>query len=199
MSLFPALAQNSQKAYNCRMARKSKAELAWEAELEKRFLAAYDENADALYRHALVRVRESDRAKDIVQETFTKTWDYLSKGKEVEYLRAFLYRVCDNLIIDQARRKKSSSLDVLVDEDGFEVADESIREPLDTPAIKRAIASLGELDEMYRVVVTMRYLDGLSPKEISVALSLSENVVSVRIHRGIERLKQVINTPPKSA
>lgn len=176
------------------MARKSAKEIVWERELEQRFLTAYDENADALYRHALLRVRESDRAKDIVQETFTKTWDYLAKGKEVEYLRAFLYRVCDNLIIDQARRKKSSSLDVLVDEDGFEVVDESIREPLDTPAIKRALESLSDLDEMYRVVVTMRYMDGLSPKEIAVALSLSENVVSVRIHRGVERLRKTMGS-----
>lgn len=164
----------------------------WIRSQERAFLAAYDEQADALFRHCLLRVRDRDAAKDLVQECFSRAWLYLSDGKEIKHMRAFLYRVANNLIVDNARRKKSSSLDALIEDDGYEPRDESIREPLDTPALKRAFSLLHQLDDMYRTVITMRFLDDMSPKEIAKALGLSENVVSVRIHRGIERLKRGI-------
>lgn len=161
------------------------------AAIEKAFLEAYEEYADALFRHCLLRVRDREQAKDLVAETFTKTWDYLSQGKKVDYLRAFLYRVANNLIVDQSRRKRSSSLDAMMDEDGFEVVDENIKDPAILPDARRAMQLLGSLEEMYRAAITMRFIDGLTPKEIAAALSVSENVVSVRIHRGIERLKRL--------
>src|SRR3989344_280465 len=106
----------------------------WAANLERDFLAAYDEHADALFRHCLIRVRDREIAKDIVQETFSRTWKYLSEGKEVDYIRAFLYRVANNLIVDGSRKKKTSSLDALMEEDGFEIADESLTDPAAIPA-----------------------------------------------------------------
>ncbi len=165
----------------------------WEQELEREFLAAYDAHSDALFRHCLIRVRDREVALDIVQETFSRTWLYLSEGKEVEFIRAFLYRIANNLIVDGARKKKSSSLDALMDDDGFEVKDESIKDPADIPAAREAMLMLKSLDEIYRTAITMRFIDEMTPREIAHALGVSENVVSVRIHRGIERLSKLMN------
>lgn len=164
--------------------------------LERDFLAAYEEHSDALFRHCLLRIRDRELAKDIVQETFSRTWLYLSQGKKVEYLRAFLYRIANNLIVDSARRKKASSLDTMMEDDGFEPRDETAVNPADIPDARAAMKLLSELDEIYRVAISMRFVDGLTPKEIAEALEVSENVVSVRIHRGIERLKKLANRTP---
>ena len=51
--------------------------------MERDFLATYEENANALFRHCLARVRNRELAKDIVQETFTRTWEYLAKSKHI--------------------------------------------------------------------------------------------------------------------
>jgi len=177
------------------MARDKTKSKKWAADVEKEFLAAYDEHSDALFRHCLIRVRDRDAAKDVVQEAFSRTWVYLSEGKKIDYIRAFLYRVANNLIIDASRKKKSSSLDALMEEDGFEIRDESITDPADVPAAREAVAMLKSLDEIYRTAITMRYIDEMSPREIAQALGVSENVVSVRIHRGIERLSQIMNRP----
>jgi RNA polymerase sigma-70 factor (ECF subfamily) len=160
--------------------------------LETEFLAAFDEHSDALFRHCFIRVRDRELAKDIVQETFTRTWDYLGKGKKVEHLRAFLYRVANNLIVDSSRRKRSTSLDTMIDEDGFEVADENTVNPADIPDARLAMKLLATLDEMYRSVIVLRFIDGLTPKEIAQTLGVTENVVSVRIYRGIEKLKTIV-------
>jgi RNA polymerase sigma-70 factor (ECF subfamily) len=163
---------------------------------EQQFLAAYESHADALLRHVLMRVRDRELAKDIVQEAYSKTWIYMSEGKEIEYLRAFLYRVANNLIIDWARKKKASSLETMMEDDGFEPADENVKDFTDAQAAREAIKMLGELDEMYRTAITMRYLDEMSPREIAEALGVSENVVSVRIHRGIEKLSKMAQRRP---
>jgi DNA-directed RNA polymerase specialized sigma24 family protein len=38
----------------------------------------------------------------------------------------------------------------------------------------------------------MRYVDQLSPKEIGDAIGESENAVSVRVHRGLKKLKSIL-------
>jgi RNA polymerase sigma-70 factor, ECF subfamily len=151
----------------------------WAQELERTFMSAYDEYSDALFRHCLIRIRDRELAKDIVQETYSRTWLYLSEGKKVDYLRAFLYRVANNLIVDVSRKKKSASLDAMMEEDGFEVRDENAPEPVDKKALGDALEMLKSLDEM-------------SPREIAAALGVTENVVSVRIHRGIEKLGKLM-------
>lgn len=165
-------------------------------QIERAFLDAYEEHADALFRHCLLRVRDRDAAKDIVQEAYSKTWIYLSEGNDIEYMRAFLYRVANNLIVDGARRKKAASLESMMEDDGFEPEDESIRDFADIPAAREAVKMLDELDEIYRTAITMRYLDEMSPREIAEALGVSENVVSVRIHRGIEKLSKLAKREP---
>ena len=82
--------------------------------IESAYLAAFEENADALFRHASYRVSDRERARDLTQDTFLKTWDYLSGGGEIRNFKSFLYRTMHNLIIDEYRKKKSSSLDALL-------------------------------------------------------------------------------------
>jgi RNA polymerase sigma factor (sigma-70 family) len=166
---------------------------AWAQKLEADFLAAYREHADVLFRHCLLRVRDREIATDIVQETYSRTWLYLSQGKTIDHVRAFLYRVANNLIVDYSRKKRASSLDAMMEEDGFEPRDESLKDPAEIPQAREAILLLHSLDEIYRTVITMRFIDEMPPKEIAHALGVSENVVSVRIHRGIARLTKLMN------
>ena len=153
------------------------------------FLKAYDQYADAIFRHCYYRVYDREKAKELSQECFMKTWEYLAQGKKVDNLRAFLYRVANNLVIDSSRKKKESSLDAMMDE-GFEPSGAGPEKTTLAAEAGQIIALLDKLDEKYRDVVRMRYLDDLSPKEIALALGESENVVSVRIHRGVKQLRE---------
>lgn len=158
---------------------------------KEQFLAAYDTYADALFRHCYFRVYDRELAKDLVQETFCRTWTYLSQGKEVKNIRAFLYRLLHNVIVDEMRRKRPLSLDRLVEE-GFSPKDESAPDAEQRLAVKDIVQKLKLLDESYRDIMQMRFIDDLSPKEISAILGVSENAVSVRIHRGINKLRQLV-------
>ena len=156
-------------------------------------------HSDALFRHAFFRLSNRDRAQELTQEAFLKTWDFLRKGGDVRDFKSFLYRILNNLIIDEYRKRKSSSLDEILEDDtgAFEARmSEGSRieaeEALDEKTIGAHILKrMEELPPMYRDAVTMRFVDELSPKEIAEMLGESENVISVRIHRGIAKLRQL--------
>ncbi|OHA21468.1 MAG: hypothetical protein A2849_03345 [Candidatus Taylorbacteria bacterium RIFCSPHIGHO2_01_FULL_51_15] len=161
-----------------------------DTKLEQEFLAAHDAFAEALFRHCYFRVHDRERAKDLVQEAFYRTWVYLAEGKEIRNLRAFLYKVSNNLIIDEARRKQPLSLETLTEE-GFSPKDESLPDAEQRLIGEEINKKLLLLEEPYRTAIIMRFFDELSPKEIALALNLSQNTVSVRIHRGLKKLEEI--------
>ena len=55
-----------------------------------------------------------------------------------------------------------------------------------------AIEAIEALDQKYKDVIFMRYVEDMSVKEIARVLKNNENTISVRIHRGIERLKKIL-------
>jgi RNA polymerase sigma-70 factor, ECF subfamily len=165
---------------------------------EDRFLKAFEDYSDALFRHASIRVNDKERAIDIVHDTYAKVWAYVRAGHKVDAYRSFLYKVLNNLIIDEYRKRKELSLDALlaeegVDEGSFPELTESSTEALAaTIDGKRAFTLLSKLADEYREVIILRFVDGLGPREISELIEESENVVSVRLHRGLKLLRQLL-------
>ncbi|MEZ4194852.1 MAG: RNA polymerase sigma factor [Candidatus Paceibacterota bacterium] len=165
---------------------------------ESRFLNAFEEYSDALFRHASIRISDREKAIDLVHDTFTKVWSYGRDGHKIDSYRSFLYKVLNNLIIDEYRKKKESSLDNLlsmegVDEGNFPELTESTTEALAaTIDGQKAFELLHDLPDVYREVLIFRFIDELGPKEISEMIEETENVVSVRIHRGLKMLREII-------
>jgi RNA polymerase sigma-70 factor (ECF subfamily) len=173
---------------------------------EKAFAEAFESYADELFRHASLRVQGRDRARDLTQDTFLRALEYVKKGGEIYDFRPFLYRTLRNLIIDEYRKVKTESLESLIDADEGETVDRFVP-PDETNTMETAIARFDgaralslvtELPDQYREVIVFRYLDGLSPKEIAALIGESENAVSVRLHRGLKRLRHLLEVPHKT-
>ena len=71
--------------------------------------------------HAFFKIHDHAMGEDLVQTTFMKTWVYLVRGGKIEMMKAFLYHVLNNLIVDHYRKHKTISFDVML-ERGFERA-----------------------------------------------------------------------------
>lgn len=157
------------------------------ADAEKIFTEIFQAHADAIFRHCAFKLLDRALAHDLTQETFLRMWQQIEKGRDIENMKAFLYRIADNLIIDHVRKKKSISLDDL-QEQGFDPGQE------DTSAqsrleMGRAMLALGKLEEPYRKVIELRYVEGLGVSEIAALTGDPPNTVSVRIHRALEQLR----------
>lgn len=160
------------------------------------FEQAYIDLADQIFRYIYFRVFDRDIARDLTQETFYKVWDYLAKDKEIENIKAFLYRTAHNLLVNSIRNKKQTvSIDELQENIDFEIADtqqeESKSQAQDIASILESFKILKEEDAE---LMKLRYVDGLSIQEISLITSMSENSVSVKIHRLLEKLKEYHTT-----
>ena len=172
---------------------------------EERFLKAFDEYGDALFRHASLRISDRERAIDIVHDTYAKVWSYVRNGHDIDSFRPFLYKVLNNLIIDEYRKKKETSLDALFEKEGVDegtfddLSEDSVESLAATLDGRKAFDLLETLPDEYREVIILRFVDELGPKEISLLIEESENVVSVRIHRGLKILRKEIEKQEKSA
>lgn len=158
---------------------------------KQEILSAYDMYADALFRHCYFRLYDRELAKDAVQDTFVRAWEYVTSGHSIDNMRAFLYRVANNIVIDQVRKRTPLSLDML-HEKGFNPRDEGDGGRVsDIVSGKEALRILDKLEESYRTVLVMRYIDDLMPREIAAILGETENTVSVRIHRAMKKAKKI--------
>jgi len=87
--------------------------------------SAHKDFEKGLNSHAFFKVNDRSLSEDLVQDTFMKTWKYLVKGGKIDIMKAFLYHILNNLIVDEYRKRKhqTTSLDSLI-EKGFEPAEE---------------------------------------------------------------------------
>lgn len=161
--------------------------------LKKDFHMAYEEHADALFRYSFYKLSDREKAKDVVQDTYVRYWEYVATdGRDkIDNVKAFLFRIATNAITDHYRKKKDISLDSLSDE-GFDPADTDTQHRLVRSVDSQTALSLVyKLEPRTRDIVLMKYVDGLSVKEIAEILEERENTISVKLHRAHKDLQDL--------
>src|SRR5688500_28056 len=142
-------------------------------------------HAESLTRRCYLKINNRALAEDLVQETFIKTWLYLTKSRKsnIESMKAFLFHVLNNLIIDEYRKRKSLSLEALA-LNGFEPGVNDTDKIINTLDGKEAANLIKELPPKYRKAVSMRYLQDMSLSEMASMTKQSKNAVTVQVCRG---------------
>ena len=164
---------------------------------KKKFEEVYNKEADAVFRFCLLRTSDRDMALDFTQDTFMRFWSAFSMGeKEIKNHRTFIFTIARNIIIDWYRKKKSISLEGLLEATGPDkssftaVARENVEMEAEAEFMIRKISLL---DEPYQHALYLRCVEELKPREIAEILGESANVISVRISRGLEQLRQMLH------
>jgi len=154
------------------------------------FIKAYDEFSDAIFRHCFFKLSDRELAKDVLQDVFMRTWEYMSQKGEIKNIKAFLYQVANNLIIDQYRKRKYNLSLEEMKETGFDVPSKEKRDAYFSAEVRNIMEIIKKLDPIYKDVLFFRYVDDLSPKDIAEILNESESVISVRLNRGIKKIQE---------
>lgn len=161
-----------------------------EKEYKKEFLTLYEKHSDELFRYCFFKTGGREQSLEIVQEVFMKTWVTMQKGTIMDNPKAFLYASTRNSITDWYRKKKPVSLDAM-SEEGFDAPYETNVRVTDRVDTERILAKTGELEEKYREIIILRFVNDLSVTEIAALLNEKENNISVRLHRAIEKLRKI--------
>lgn len=151
---------------------------------------AYNDFEKKLNSYAFFKLHNYFTGENLVQETFLKTWSYLVKGGKIEMMKAFLYHILNNLIVDEYRKHKTTSLDVLI-EKGYEPGIDDNLKISNIIDGKAVILLIQQLPIKFQKVMRMKYLQDLSLKEMSQITGQTKNTIAVQLHRGLEKLKSI--------
>lgn len=159
------------------------------------FLTAYDKYADAIYRFIYFKIGSEEDAQDLTSAVFLKCWSVVQEGKlnddnEYQSLKAFLYKIARNLVIDYYRQSKPNF--------SLEEAEDIIDNAQDLSQVDQIIDleqikdKLLYLKDEYKTMIIMRYINELSVKEISQITGKTKGNVRIMIMRALKILKKLL-------
>jgi len=151
-----------------------------------------------LYRYIYQHVRHRVTAEDLTAEVFSRTLEQLAQGRGPRrHLKAWLYRVAHNLVVDHARRQVHRDHDPL--EEGMVSAGQPVEmEVHGTILRQRAASALQRLTPMQRAVIILKYLEGYTNDEVAPMLELSVGAVKALQHRGLASMRRYLARDRKS-
>lgn len=140
---------------------------------------------DALIRLALSILQNGDDAQDAVQETIMTAVLKIKQYEVGTNFKSWLYTICVNICRGQLRKRRLQlNLHRVIQGVGLDrvsapLPEESfIRSEMDA----RLWKAVNRLREKHRLTVLLRYIHGLSIREISHVLHINEGTVRSRLH-----------------
>lgn len=147
-----------------------------------------ERHAPAVYRFGVKMCRDPEDAKDIVQDTLLAAARGLHEFRGGASLSTWLFAIARSFCIKKRRRRVDapSQLMSLEADDARAVASEAA--PPDEAAGDREIgaaldAAIGALEPMYREVLVLRDVEGLTAQEVASVLGVTVDAVKSRLHR----------------
>lgn len=133
-------------------------------------------------------------SEDIGQEVFIKLYHSLPEFRGEAKLSTYIQRIAVNLTLNEIKRRKRFFS--MFSQKGnsemyeFEIADQDTQERSEAKElVNKALAAL---DPKFRIVITMRMLQGYSTKETAEILELPLGTVLSRLSRAQEQLKDIL-------
>ena len=154
-------------------------------ELEEQFFEHYHANHRSLHRFLARMSGTSEDASDLTQEVFARFWREIEQGRTPDNVRAWLFRVGSNLVINRAKTRAR------VLKHSAQSREEVVADDVERTLIRKEIVerALRVLPEPMRQCLLL-YHEGLTGREIAAVLGVKESYVGTLVLRAHERFKR---------
>jgi RNA polymerase sigma-70 factor (TIGR02943 family) len=170
-----------------------------------------DQHGDALFRFALLRVKDTHLAEDLVQDTFFSALKAIDGFQGKSSMRTWLIGILKRKVIDNFRKnvKEITEADLSLwdesdDRDYFDKAGhwkQSLEDWKESPEqlvhnnefLETFQQCLSDLPETHRKAFTLREIDGMDGDEVCNILSISSSNLYVMMHRARSRLRKCLD------
>lgn len=157
----------------------------------------YDDFHQQLYKYIYRRVGDVETARDLTSEVFRRFLQAIHNGSGPnDNLRAWLYRVAHNIVVDHYRRRQNQQLLPLqenwIDTENDPGQTAELR--LQTEKVREALSHL-TLDQQQ--VVALKFLEGMSNKEVAEITGKPVGAVKSLQHRALASLQRQLITADK--
>ncbi len=151
--------------------------------------------SDKLHYYALSLTSDSEKADDLLQETFLKALTYRDKFTQNTNFKAWIYTIMKNTFINDYRRNVKTKNTFDGSNNDFHLLfskDKVYPAPDSFYSSKEITKSINALEDEYKVPFTM-FLDGYKYKEIAEKLALPLGTVKSRIFFTRKKLEKALN------
>jgi RNA polymerase sigma-70 factor (ECF subfamily) len=150
---------------------------------------------DRLFNSLLRVVKTREDASDAAQDAFLQAYQKLDSFRGDSQFFSWLFRIAMNAGLSKLRRKSSKDISLTAkQEQGHDVTDNAAPDPShrmdQTEQQNKVLAALNSLGDEYRVVLTLKEMEGLKYDEIAEIVGCPIGTVRSRIHRARAELKE---------
>jgi RNA polymerase sigma-70 factor (ECF subfamily) len=162
---------------------------------QKAFSILYKTLYNQIYNHILYLVKKKELAEDLTSEAFAKAFVRIHKFQDEISFLMWPKTIAVNCVIDEMRRKHMNVINEAIDkgDENFEFTSEFDLSPEDKyiqmetrEVVEKNIDSLSPRAKQ---VVSHRYIDGLSYKEIAEKMGLSIGTIKSYISKSTNKIK----------
>jgi RNA polymerase sigma-70 factor, ECF subfamily len=155
----------------------------------------------SVYRFGLKMCRDEEDAKDVLQETLLAVARNVKDFRGASSVSTWLYTIARSFCIKRRRRSKfapeqEESLDAREPGEAARQVVDPARAPDDALAGRQIEAALeqaiGSLDPMYREVLVLRDIEGLTAPEVAEVMGLTVEAVKSRLHRARVAVREAV-------
>ncbi len=156
----------------------------------KDYNKAVEDFSNGIYRFILKNIKDEDKARDVVQDTFEKCWikhETINPAK----VKSYLFSTAYHTMIDMIRKDSRLA--------GFdEIRHENLAHENQYSDLNEILhKAIQLLPDIQKSVILLRDYEGYSYEEIAEITGLNESQVKVYIYRGRVFLKNYIGSPEK--
>jgi RNA polymerase sigma-70 factor, ECF subfamily len=165
------------------------------------FARVVEDYSALIYRLAVKMLENPQDAEDVLQETFIKAYRHFKNFDGRSSVSTWIYRIATNEALMMLRKRKYISVSIdepngIGEQEPLQIIDWCClpeTELMSTEAQAYLEEAVAKLPHSLRVVFLLRDIDGLSTKETSEALNLSESAVKTRLSRARFQLRELIS------
>ena len=151
-----------------------------------------------IHRMIYYRIRARMDAEDLTQDVFIRAYRSISRLREPQRFRGWLYTIAVNRVNDYLRKKRVRSifkssdegLDIQPDADQLREQPEALEQVLKEDFWRQVERIAKKLSKMEREVFMLRFLDSLNINEIAQILKKSESTVKTHLYRALAKFKK---------
>ena len=165
------------------------------------FGALYRRYVERVYGYCFYLLGDHHDAEDATERTFLAALGAIDRFRDDgATFRAWLFRIAHNELANSLRQRHRRRTRTTRLEDGPEpMADvDPARLVGFAEEARRLRAAVSRLSDDRRQVIVLRFVDGLSAREIGVVLGRSEGAVRVLQHRALRDLAAILAAPPEN-
>ena len=157
----------------------------------------YQRYLDPIYRYIYFRVGVVEDAEDLTESVFLKVWEALPGYRSVGLpLSSWIYRIAHNLVVDFHRKKGTDSVS-LDDRDEWREAENlkqgTLAQVIANENVLNLAKAISMLSEEQQQVIVLRFLEGLTHKEIGRIIGKHDGACRMIQLRAIEALTRLLS------